>query len=498
MLISKSNRRGATADHVYDLFFRDGMISKSEMRSYFLRAKYHDLKGEFKHDFHETTYFKPTFCVHCTGLLWGLIKQGWKCKGKVIHHCLSHPSFFSFCLPLDCGINAHRHCKDQVVMECRQKRPNPVNKQGSVSDSRPSRSSFRIRKTRKQKATQTEDINFSSSTSSSATSESCTNSSDDEQQQQQQQQPPTPASAMHDKSSQQQQPPHSWHLRKPSSHKHRKAILSDSNDDYYYTHPPSPQQQQLIAASNPPAQQLIPRGPLICSDSFEKWSDRGFTWNRPLPPPTLLSSAPSNSTATSDSTTSITTTTKTEISEDGKNDQHLLACGQAVFFEGDVTDDDEPRPFTELTTSSRLPGLFNHKQRAVKTDRKDVALITSPTADSSHDDYEDDACFTTEATYPTCKSPTNFGSSQNLYPRKLSLSESLHSLPNKSDLIQNEIFERLRQAEEVRKECSPRGGRLLRRRRLARNVEKEYREEETWRVWLAGKCSKLKNLIFLV
>jgi hypothetical protein len=61
---------------------RDGMISKTEMRSYFLRAKYHDLKGEFKHDFHETTYFKPTFCVHCTGLLWGLIKQGWKCKGK--------------------------------------------------------------------------------------------------------------------------------------------------------------------------------------------------------------------------------------------------------------------------------------------------------------------------------------------------------------------------------------------------------------------------------
>jgi hypothetical protein len=62
------------------------MISKTEMRSYFLRAKYHDLKGEFKHDFHETTYFKPTFCVHCTGLLWGLIKQGWKCKGKSFNH----------------------------------------------------------------------------------------------------------------------------------------------------------------------------------------------------------------------------------------------------------------------------------------------------------------------------------------------------------------------------------------------------------------------------
>ena len=337
-------------------------------------------------------------------------------------------------------------------MECRQKRPNPVNKQGSVSDSRPSRSSFRIRKTRKQKGTQTEDINFSSSTSSSASSESCASSSEDEQQP-----PQTPASAMHDKSSQQQQqPPHSWHLRKPNSHKHRKAILSDSNDDYYYTHPPSPQQQQLVATTNPPAQQLIPRGPLICPDSFDKWSDRGFTWNRPLPPPSLLSSVPSNSTATSDSTTSITTTTKTEVSEREQGDQQVLPCGQALFFEGDVTDDDETRHFNEPSTSSRLPGLFHHKQRSAKADRKDVALITSPTLDSSHDDNDDDVCFAAAASYPACKSPTNFGSSQNLYPRRLSLSESLHSLPNKSDQVQNEIFERLRQAEEVRKSSSAR------------------------------------------
>ena len=373
-------------------------------------------------------------------------------KVKRIINCISRPTLAAFSSRLDCGINAHRHCKDQVVMECRQKRPNPVNKQGSVSDSRPSRSSFRIRKTRKQKGTQTEDINFSSSTSSSASSESCTSSSEDEQQP-----PQTPASAMHDKSSQQQQqpppPPHSWHLRKPNSHKHRKAILSDSNDEYYYTHPPSPQQQQqLVTTTNPPAQQLIPRGPLICPDSFDKWSDRGFTWNRPLPPPTLLSSAPSNSTATSDSTTSITTTTKTEISEREKGDQQVLTCGQALFFEGDVTDDDETRHFNEPSTSSRLSGLFHHKQRSAKADRKDVALITSPTLDSSHDDNDDDVCFAAAAaSYPECKSPTNFGSSQNLYPRKLSLSESLHSLPNKSDQVQNEIFERLRQAEEVRK-----------------------------------------------
>lgn len=79
---------------------QDGMISKEEMREYFVRANCHALRSGFKHDFHETTYFKPTFCAHCTGLLWGLIKQGYKCK--------------------DCGINSHKHCKDLVVMECRR------------------------------------------------------------------------------------------------------------------------------------------------------------------------------------------------------------------------------------------------------------------------------------------------------------------------------------------------------------------------------------------
>ncbi|KAK2187594.1 hypothetical protein NP493_161g05024 [Ridgeia piscesae] len=80
---------------------QDGKISKAEMKTYFIRANCHALRKCFKHDFHEITYFKPTFCIHCTGLLWGIIKQGWKCK--------------------ECNINAHRHCKDLVVMECRSK-----------------------------------------------------------------------------------------------------------------------------------------------------------------------------------------------------------------------------------------------------------------------------------------------------------------------------------------------------------------------------------------
>ncbi|XP_023240433.1 ras guanyl-releasing protein 3-like isoform X2 [Centruroides sculpturatus] len=79
---------------------QDGMISKEEMKKYFLQANSRTLRTIFQHDFHETTYFRPTFCARCTGLLWGLIKQGYKCR--------------------DCGINAHKHCKDLVVIECRR------------------------------------------------------------------------------------------------------------------------------------------------------------------------------------------------------------------------------------------------------------------------------------------------------------------------------------------------------------------------------------------
>lgn len=45
------------------------MISKEEMKTYFLKANYQALRTEFKHDFHETTYFKPTFCNHCDGFV---------------------------------------------------------------------------------------------------------------------------------------------------------------------------------------------------------------------------------------------------------------------------------------------------------------------------------------------------------------------------------------------------------------------------------------------
>lgn len=298
---------------------------------------------------------------------------------------------------LDCGINAHRHCKDQVVMECRQKRSHQVNKQGSVTDSRATRSSTRVRKSRKQKATQTEDINFSSTSSSSATSESCTSSSDEDQPSHHLQN-----SHLNDKTSHH----YPWHLRKPSSLKRRKQISSDSNDDYYYTHPPSPQQATSLTtitsvtmtnsstSTNPiPAPQLIPRGPLICSDSFEKWNDRCFTWNRTtLPPSNLLSSI-----STSSNTTSESTITKEENSE------------------------------KELPSS-------------LETRRTFLPRETS----------DDDACFTSLNNDKTPKVSTLFASNEYLNPRKVSAASSLQSLPTKPDQAQQEIFERLRQAEEVR------------------------------------------------
>ncbi|CAF0741229.1 unnamed protein product [Didymodactylos carnosus] len=361
---------------------QDGMISKGEMRSYFLRAKYHDLKGEFKHDFHETTYFKPTFCTHCTGLLWGLIKQGWKCK--------------------DCGINAHRHCKDMVVMECRPKRTQSVHKQGSVSDSRPSRSSFRIRKTRKQKATQTDDLDFSSS---SETSESCTTSSDEEQQQ--------PAEKMPSSS-------HYWHLRKPTSFKRRKQLLSDSNEEYYYTHPTSPLQPQPSASAS---QQLIPRGPLICSDSFDKWSDSRFPF-RQQQQTSLATSTVSTSTTASDSITISTMTTTTgSIKNEQEEEEELVG----EIEEEQKESDDECRT----------------KRKTSRTSCRNVALLTSPQFDTNES--------ITKNTFCTNKS-MNYGSSQDVF-RKLNLTDSLHSLPTTStdSTTQQEIFERLRHAEEEKK-----------------------------------------------
>ncbi|XP_060903093.1 RAS guanyl-releasing protein 4 isoform X1 [Labrus mixtus] len=87
---------------------REGQISREEINSYFMRGMsvWAKLGYNFSdvHNFHETTYKRPTFCYICGGFLWGVIKQGYHCK--------------------DCGINCHRHCRDLVGMECSKKHKN--------------------------------------------------------------------------------------------------------------------------------------------------------------------------------------------------------------------------------------------------------------------------------------------------------------------------------------------------------------------------------------
>ncbi|XP_044292660.1 RAS guanyl-releasing protein 1 [Varanus komodoensis] len=82
---------------------REGLISRDEITAYFMRASsiYSKLGLGFAHNFQETTYLKPTFCDNCAGFLWGVIKQGYRCK--------------------DCGLNCHKQCKDLVVFECKRR-----------------------------------------------------------------------------------------------------------------------------------------------------------------------------------------------------------------------------------------------------------------------------------------------------------------------------------------------------------------------------------------
>uniref|UniRef100_A0A673BZI7 RAS guanyl-releasing protein 1 n=1 Tax=Sphaeramia orbicularis TaxID=375764 RepID=A0A673BZI7_9TELE len=89
---------------------KEGLVSREEITAYFMRASVicSKLGLGFVHNFQETTYMKPTFCDNCSGFLWGVIKQGYRCK--------------------DCGMNCHKLCKDQVAFECKKnaKVPNAI------------------------------------------------------------------------------------------------------------------------------------------------------------------------------------------------------------------------------------------------------------------------------------------------------------------------------------------------------------------------------------
>ncbi|XP_062967571.1 RAS guanyl-releasing protein 4 isoform X3 [Cynocephalus volans] len=79
-----------------------GSFSREELTGYLLRASAicSKLGLAFLHTFHEVTFRKPTFCDSCSGFLWGVTKQGYRCR--------------------DCGLCCHKHCRDQVKVECKR------------------------------------------------------------------------------------------------------------------------------------------------------------------------------------------------------------------------------------------------------------------------------------------------------------------------------------------------------------------------------------------
>uniref|UniRef100_A0A452UX58 RAS guanyl releasing protein 4 n=1 Tax=Ursus maritimus TaxID=29073 RepID=A0A452UX58_URSMA len=82
----------------------NGSYSREELTGYLLRASAicSKLGLAFLHNFQEVTFRKPTFCDSCSGFLWGVTKQGYRCR--------------------DCGLCCHKHCRDRVKVECK-KRP---------------------------------------------------------------------------------------------------------------------------------------------------------------------------------------------------------------------------------------------------------------------------------------------------------------------------------------------------------------------------------------
>ncbi|XP_006911775.1 RAS guanyl-releasing protein 4 isoform X3 [Pteropus alecto] len=79
-----------------------GSFSREELTEYLLRASAicSKLGLAFLHTFHEVTFRKPTFCNSCSGFLWGVTKQGYRCR--------------------DCGLCCHKHCRDRVKEECKR------------------------------------------------------------------------------------------------------------------------------------------------------------------------------------------------------------------------------------------------------------------------------------------------------------------------------------------------------------------------------------------
>ncbi|XP_016376834.1 RAS guanyl-releasing protein 2-like [Sinocyclocheilus rhinocerous] len=81
---------------------QDCKISREEMIEYFTKASsLQNCKMGFVHTFTEASSVKPSFCRHCSRLIWGFYKQRYKCKV--------------------CGVSCHKDCCSRLAIECRRR-----------------------------------------------------------------------------------------------------------------------------------------------------------------------------------------------------------------------------------------------------------------------------------------------------------------------------------------------------------------------------------------
>ena len=77
-LKSRSLERGSSAP----LLSLSSKMDQSERRDLCCNAA-----AKMGHEFKRKTYYKPTYCQHCTEMLWGLKNQGYQCTGILLTVC---------------------------------------------------------------------------------------------------------------------------------------------------------------------------------------------------------------------------------------------------------------------------------------------------------------------------------------------------------------------------------------------------------------------------